>query len=206
MVPAVFYYSRVSILVTWGIGIIRALTWLFLLEGLEFPLDNLNNLLHRLHCDVLGLHVDCLRWQLVWQVSICVSEVSHCHPVLCRCLSEVCEGFLYAHQVVGSVAALTWVLLPLLEAGMCLNVTLSEHKISGKTKTRVKGNFTSTENTKTEEKRPTGQLNVVQKRRIMKMMWTTFLWVLHYVDTSLKVTRINTLKNVWDTALHHHTS
>ena len=109
MSSAVFSFQTVSLAVTWGGCIIRALAYSFCLQGLEFPLELENNILRCLHGGVLGHRVVCLIWHFGCQVYVCVSEVSHCHPVLCRRLGEVC-----AHQVVGSVAALAlMVFLPL---------------------------------------------------------------------------------------------
>ena len=54
-------------------------------------------------------------------MSIVISEVSHCHPVLCRRLSKVGEGLLDSQQVVGSVAALSRGFMPHSEVGLGLN-------------------------------------------------------------------------------------
>ena len=115
MGPAVFSDPPFSLLVTRGVGFICALTLLFQLQGIDFPLELLNYLLYRIRGGVLGRHVVGLRGNLGWQVFVCVREVSHCNPVLCYRLRDVGEGFIDAHQVIVSVAALAWGLLPLYE-------------------------------------------------------------------------------------------
>ena len=106
MGPAVFSAPPVSLIVSPRVVLLCAMTCLFRLQDIDFPLDFLNSLLHRLHGGVLGRHFVGLRCQLGCQVYVCVSEVSHYRPVLCLRPSEFCKGLLDAHQVVGYVAAL----------------------------------------------------------------------------------------------------
>ena len=102
----VFVAPPFSLLVTLEVVFLGALACLLRLQGIDFPLELLYYFCCCLHGGVLSCHVVGLRVPLSFQASICVSEVSHWLPFLCRRLREVEEGFLDAYLVVGSVAAL----------------------------------------------------------------------------------------------------
>ena len=119
--PAIFVAPTVSLLVTPGVGFLGALVWLICLQGLDLPLNLLYYFWYFLHDGVLGCHVVGLRGHLICQVSVCVSLVSQCWPLLWHFMIKVGKGFLGAHQVFGFVAALAWSLLTLSEIGLCLN-------------------------------------------------------------------------------------
>ena len=106
MVPAVWAVPPASLFVSQISGFLGALSSLPFRQFLDAPLYFLNELLHGVYGDIISCHMVGLLSHLIYEVLVGVSEVSHSRPVYYRRLSKVGKGFLDAHQVVGSIAAL----------------------------------------------------------------------------------------------------